>query len=211
MRQEDSRIDSEGNHMSGMKDSLEEDNVHLKTPLKVLSNRRGQKKSYPAKCHAMRIRNSKNRAVRSDQATDNVQGDSSMWRWNLEKELTKFIEKGVALNVNMNRINTISSVDGTVEIKLQNGIKDRWNLDVEVTKIIKTGVALGFYFNRREEEMAVILAKREVEDVRGAKIKLDGRRSLLEPEIAWTEMEELLVRQHSQRKELRSAIRCGKN
>ncbi|KAK4859622.1 hypothetical protein QYF36_008832 [Acer negundo] len=80
MRQEDSRIDSEGNHMSGMKDSLEEDNVHLKTPLKVLSNRRGQKKSYPAKCHAMRIRNSKNRAVRSDQATDNVQGDSSMWR-----------------------------------------------------------------------------------------------------------------------------------
>ncbi|KAK3224067.1 hypothetical protein Dsin_011092 [Dipteronia sinensis] len=91
-------------------------------------------------------------------------------KWNLEGEITKVIEKRVALGVDMNQRNE----ESTDDVEGQNGFKKQWNLDVEVTKIIESGVALGVDFNGKEEEMTKVLTTRDMEEDENCRTRLDG-------------------------------------
>ncbi|KAK0592658.1 hypothetical protein LWI29_023017 [Acer saccharum] len=83
-------------------------------------------------------------------------------RWNLKDEVTKVIEKGVALGVinvkaggNGGEVRSV----GSNEEKLVNG-----NLSEEVAKVMEVGVALGFDFNGKEDSVSEEIRRRETED-----------------------------------------------
>ncbi|KAK1584237.1 hypothetical protein Q3G72_031097 [Acer saccharum] len=82
--------------------------------------------------------------------------------WSLEEEITKVIEKGVALG---HIVTSKANVRGQEQ---QSGVKclsnTGWNLEEEVTKVIEVAIALGFDFNGKEDETGEQIARREMED-----------------------------------------------
>ncbi|KAK1552393.1 hypothetical protein Q3G72_015948 [Acer saccharum] len=82
--------------------------------------------------------------------------------WSLEKEITKVIEKGVALG------HIVTSKANVRRQEQQSGVEclsnTGWNLEEEVTKVIEVAVALGFDFNGKEDEIGEQIARREMED-----------------------------------------------
>ncbi|KAK4856541.1 hypothetical protein QYF36_018547 [Acer negundo] len=102
----------------------------------------------------MRTTNSKEAEQRTKQENQIEEEVGVTMKWNLEKELTKVIENGVALEVNFNS-EKYTELSGEI---------GQWNLEEEVAKVIETGKALGFDFNSREEEVTVFVARREEED-----------------------------------------------
>ena len=83
---------------------------------------------------------------------------SSRCYWSLEEEITKVIEKVVAIG---QIVTSKSRKEGHVQ---QSSGKDHnWNLEEEVTKVIEVAVALGFDFNSSEDELGEQIARRERE------------------------------------------------
>ena len=88
--------------------------------------------------------------------------------WNLEEEIAKVIDKGVALGVNFKKNKEKENLKPFDFEDGKEGEKDAtdttWNLEEEVTKVIQMGVALGIDFNGIENEMIKIIDSREEED-----------------------------------------------
>ncbi|KAK1560328.1 hypothetical protein Q3G72_025272 [Acer saccharum] len=124
------------------------------TPAKKSKKIRGGKKICSAKCHSMVTRTSKGEEDRQNQGEQRAQKVVRPRTWNLAVEMTKVIEKGVAMGA-LSNANRDSPSAGSGE---------QWNLDIEVAKIIETGKALGFDFDGSEEEVTVFVANRETED-----------------------------------------------
>ncbi|KAI9195477.1 hypothetical protein LWI28_015283 [Acer negundo] len=127
---------------------------YVKTPVKIAKQRKGAKKGMTTKSYKMRTTNSKEAEQRTKQENKIEEEVGVTIKWNLEKELTKVIENGVALGVNFNS-EKYTELSGEI---------GQWNLEEEVAKVIETGKALGFDFNSREEEVTVFVARREEED-----------------------------------------------
>ncbi|KAK0596443.1 hypothetical protein LWI29_015734 [Acer saccharum] len=113
-----------------------------------------------------------------DNTRREVSDDSRTVRiyWNLEEEITKVIEKGVALghivnskiidrekgganSHNFQEAATTGSRDGQNTGVLS--ADSSWNLDEEVTKVIEVGAALGVDFNSKEAEIREVIVRRE--------------------------------------------------
>ncbi|KAK0588408.1 hypothetical protein LWI29_000594 [Acer saccharum] len=126
---------------------LVDDEAHIEILHITPKKRKCGKRCPTTKSHGMKTRNSKVNVLSLEK--------ENCRHWNLEFEITKVIEKGIALSVNFNK----SKGD---EILTNSG--EEWNLDVEVAKIIETGVSLGFNFHGKENEMSMVIASRELED-----------------------------------------------
>ncbi|KAI9186315.1 hypothetical protein LWI28_016132 [Acer negundo] len=71
------------------------DGLPLKTPKKII-----RKNHYTSKCHSMRTRNSKVSEAKCEQPRKEDAARVKTILWNLEEELAKVIEKGIALGAN---------------------------------------------------------------------------------------------------------------
>ncbi|KAK0579855.1 hypothetical protein LWI29_032593 [Acer saccharum] len=147
----------------------------------VTKKRKGGRSFSFTKYHSMKTRNSRN-SNPLETRSDHIPEPISLSNWNLEVEITKVIEKGVALGINFNKRSDDSSPKATDEEESQKVIRNQWNLEEEVTKIIEMGAALGFDFNGREVEVAEILARKETEDEERWLIDDDRRRWLIDVE-----------------------------
>ncbi|KAK1583380.1 hypothetical protein Q3G72_023248 [Acer saccharum] len=110
-----------------------------------------------------------------DQSCDSGRKDSNSttFYWNLEEEIAKVIEKGVALGLVVNsKDKSLGNGNGTHPTEGRHLEEDHpaeatdqdWNLEEEVTKVIEVGVSLGFDFNGKEVEIGGKIADREKED-----------------------------------------------
>ncbi|KAK1575503.1 hypothetical protein Q3G72_006061 [Acer saccharum] len=99
------------------------------------------------KIHGMKTRKDKSLLpqVAEEIGNRNMGATSGKGRWNLDDEITKIIEKGVALGF----INIRKSVkrNGPESAIVEHGKSESWNLSDEVAKVIETGIALGIDFN----------------------------------------------------------------
>ncbi|KAK0589063.1 hypothetical protein LWI29_009154 [Acer saccharum] len=73
-----------------------------------------------------------------------------------EEEITKVIEKGVALGLDWR--------NGSKKACNGDGNNEDWDVEEEVKKVMETGAALGFDFNGNEEEIYKVVSTRECED-----------------------------------------------
>ncbi|KAK2652619.1 hypothetical protein Ddye_012475 [Dipteronia dyeriana] len=107
--------------------------VVLSTPKKKKNCAKA--KGISSKIHGMKKRRDKN----SDD------------KWNLEVEITKFVDKGVELGYDFNKEQKTLITRGS------------WNLEEEISKVVEIRTALGFDFNGIENEMVDQLTRREIE------------------------------------------------
>ncbi|KAK1586456.1 hypothetical protein Q3G72_002762 [Acer saccharum] len=129
------------------------------TPAKTSKHRRGRKKVVRPKSHHMRTRNSRDPEPEAVQDAGVEEEEGVTVRWNLGDEMAKVIEKRVALGINFN-----AEKDSDEQGEDSINPREQWNLEEKVTRIIETGKALGFDFNSNEDEITVVIAKRELED-----------------------------------------------
>ncbi|KAK1568644.1 hypothetical protein Q3G72_027057 [Acer saccharum] len=108
-----------------------------------------------AKIHSMKARKSK-------PMQPGISGGKRKCRkviWNLDKEISNIIQKGVELGVNFNLRASCSSEEDGGKSK-----GDKWRFEEEVAKVIETGAALGVDFSGREAEILEYLSSRECEE-----------------------------------------------
>ncbi|KAK1568772.1 hypothetical protein Q3G72_028490 [Acer saccharum] len=112
---------------------------------------KGKKREFSLKIHPMKTRSS---ILKIGQVRDIVGNSSRKGRvvWNSKEEITKVIEKGVVLGLNLKyRSSVIRKAN-----QLHEGLKDSdviWDLEEEITKVLETGAALSFDFNGKENEI----------------------------------------------------------
>ncbi|KAI9201587.1 hypothetical protein LWI28_025649 [Acer negundo] len=88
--------------------------------------------------------------------------------WNLEEEISKVIENGVAKRLEKEwRLR--GRADGNGRWIMDGGVegvsrKASWNTEEEVTKVVEIGAELGFDYNGQEDEVVEFVTMRENED-----------------------------------------------
>ncbi|KAK2648435.1 hypothetical protein Ddye_015924 [Dipteronia dyeriana] len=94
--------------------------------------------------------------------------------WNLEEELSKVIEKGVAMG--QFKVPNIVNKSGNTTVGSSGDSAGGWSLSDEVVKVIEMGCALGFDFNGKVGRVAAEIDRREKDDeARYLTIKALGR------------------------------------
>ncbi|KAI9197737.1 hypothetical protein LWI28_003456 [Acer negundo] len=96
-------------------------------------------------------------------------------KWNLENEIARVIEKGVAHGIELK----------VRKQRIANGREG--DVDEEVTKIVETWVTLGFDFNGRENEISQGLGKA----VKRRKVRREV--SQIRPEVLFVQESKLVV------------------
>ncbi|KAK0602936.1 hypothetical protein LWI29_038397 [Acer saccharum] len=81
-------------------------------------------------------------------------------RWSLEEEITKVIERGVALGYVFNP----KDKEGSQNSERINREMRSGSFEEEITKVIEVGTALGFDFNSKEDIIGEEISQREKED-----------------------------------------------
>ncbi|KAI9161381.1 hypothetical protein LWI28_016829 [Acer negundo] len=116
------------------------------------------------------------RATRSSKLKSKPGGDNSGntrkegWvDWNLEEEIAKVIEKGVALGLDLKSRGSIirktnQQQKGPAVSNTSQANNVIWDLEEEIAKLMETRVALGFDFNGNENEIIEVVSSREKED-----------------------------------------------
>ncbi|KAK3199477.1 hypothetical protein Dsin_022892 [Dipteronia sinensis] len=129
--------------------------VNMKKSGKITSN---------FKSHGMKTRNDRvlDSQVSSEEARRNIDVSLSKGRWNLEVEIAKVIEKGVALGFINGSIAQKNSEVGINDEKRKKSVS--WSFSEEVANVIKARVALGFYFNGDEDVILEEIMRRELKD-----------------------------------------------
>ncbi|KAK3205575.1 hypothetical protein Dsin_019621 [Dipteronia sinensis] len=116
------------------------------------------------KCHGMKTRKDRRSiAAGFDDIRGGISGSNSVrGRWNLEVELTKAVEKGVA----MGYFKVPSSINdrGAGIAGSRESADGGWSFSNEVAKVIEMGVALGLDFKGKEDEVVAEIDRREKED-----------------------------------------------
>ena len=87
--------------------------------------------------------------------------------WNLEEEIVKVVEKGVAKRLDK-KVKLRKKAADTSRWRMDGGVDDEsnsWNTVEEVSKVLEMGAALGFDYNGQEDEVAEYVTLREQEDV----------------------------------------------
>ncbi|KAK3205564.1 hypothetical protein Dsin_019610 [Dipteronia sinensis] len=128
------------------------------------------------KCHGMKTRKDRRSiAAGFDDIRGGISGPNSVrGRWNLEVELTKAVEKGVA----MGYFKVPSSINdrGAGIAGSRESADGGWSFSNEVAKVIEMGVALGLDFKGKEDEVVAEIDRREKEDEARGLGRMEKRR-----------------------------------
>ncbi|KAI9198958.1 hypothetical protein LWI28_025070 [Acer negundo] len=95
---------------------------------------------------------------------------SRKYKWNLEAEMSKVIEKGVELWL-LKSSRTEVGRKGVGKDDVGGGTTS-WNISQEVVKVIEIGIALGFDFNGQEKEVSDEILRHKLEDGASLQAKL---------------------------------------
>lgn len=163
---------SSGNSVSHISETLFHQSAIIEEH-RILSTGRERKKNSSKKIakscssiksHSMKTRKDKSQLVRGVQeiTKETEVTRCSRGRWNLEEELAKVLEKGVALGYFNRSLHSHKSGTGISE----GGIAKTgaWNLSDEVAKVIETRIALGLDFQGKEDLAVVEICRKEREE-----------------------------------------------